>query len=96
MNSIFHTKIDKSGRVTLPAEVLSELHLEPGTTLLIKEKDGKINLEPVTEEPVLITKDGILVLHAQVTEDISNIVEKDREKRIAAIIGESCFSSRSR
>lgn len=85
----FHTQIDESGRGTLPSEVLSELHLAPGTTLLIEEKDVKIILEPVEEEPVIIEKDGILVIHAQLTDDISDIVEKNREQRIADIIGDS-------
>jgi len=54
------------------------LRLDPGTILIVKEKGGKITLEPVPEGPVLIEKEGVLVLHIQVTEDISNIVEKNR------------------
>jgi len=82
----FQTKIDKSGRVTLPPELLSELRLAPEMTLWIAEQDGKITLEPVAEEPVLIEKDGVLVLHVYLTGDISDLVEKERQKRISTFI----------
>lgn len=89
MNLKFQTQVDRSGRITLPPEILSELHLAPGTILMIEEKDGRITLEPITEEPKLVEKDGVLVLHAQLTEDISDIVQKSREKRISSTIKDS-------
>jgi len=89
MNLKLQTKVDKSGRVPLPSAILSELHLTPGTVLMIEEKDGIITLEPITEEPKLIEKDDLLVLHAQLTEDSSDIVPKSREKRLSTIIRDS-------
>jgi len=86
MDLKFQTQIDRSGRVTLPPELLSNLQLSPEMNLLISEKDGKITLEPITEEPMLVEKDGVLVLHAQLTNDLSNIVEKERQKRIADVM----------
>lgn len=86
MASRFQAQIDESGRVTLPPELLRELHLEPGAFLAILKNNGKITLEPVTEEPVLIEKEGLLVLHAQLNEDLSDLVEKERQKRIAEFI----------
>jgi hypothetical protein len=89
MDMRFQTKIDGSGRVTLPPELISELQLFPEMNLLISKKDGKITLEPIVEEPMLIEKDGVLILHAQLTDDLSNIVEKERQKRIVALIEDS-------
>lgn len=89
MKTKFQTWLDESGRVAIPPEIISELHLTPGTILEIEAKDRKIALEPVIEEPILIEKEGVLVLHAQLTEDISNIVEKEREKRISTIFNAS-------
>ena len=89
MDLQFQTQIDSSGRVTLPPELLSNLHLSPETNLLISEKNGKITLEPIAEAPVLIEKDGILVLHAHFTDDLSDLIEKERQKRIAALIEDS-------
>jgi AbrB family looped-hinge helix DNA binding protein len=89
MNLKFQTKLDQSGRVPLPSEILSELHLTPGTVLMIEEKDGRITLEPITEEPMIIEKDGLLVLHAQLTEDVSDIISQNRDKRLSSIIKDS-------
>ena len=83
MNDIFQTTIDKSGRVTIPAQVLSELHLALGSTLLIQEKDGKITLEPIEEEPDLIEKDGLLIVRPKLTGDIEDAVRQHRERRIS-------------
>ena len=89
MNLKFQTKLDKSGRVTLPSQIRGELRLTPGTALMIEEKDGRITLQPVIEEPTLIEKDGLLVLHVQLTDDISDIVQKRRQKRISTILKDS-------
>jgi len=89
MDLQFQTQIDSSGRVTLPPALLSNLHLSSETNLLITEKNGKITLEPIREAPTLIEKDGVLVLHAQFTDDLSDIVEKERQKRLATLIEDS-------
>ena len=89
MNLKFQTKLEKSGRVRLPSQILGELRLTPGTALIIEEKDGIITLQPVIEEPTLIEKDGLLVFHAQLTEDIADIVQKTRQKRSATLLKDS-------
>ena len=89
MDLKFQTQLDKSGRVTIPPEIISELHLNTGMILGIEEKDGTITIESNDSKPTLIEKDGILVLHAQLTEDISDIVEKNRDNRIMSIIKDS-------
>ncbi|GEM_PF-3926713 len=39
------------------------------------------------EESGLMEKDGILILHTRIAEDVSEIIADHREKRIAEIIG---------
>jgi bifunctional DNA-binding transcriptional regulator/antitoxin component of YhaV-PrlF toxin-antitoxin module len=74
----------------LPPEILRTLELAPGTRVLIDEQDGKITLKPASdEESGLMEKDGILILHARITEDVSEIVTTHREKRIAEITGQN-------
>ncbi|MDW7680774.1 MAG: AbrB/MazE/SpoVT family DNA-binding domain-containing protein [bacterium] len=86
MNLKFQTKLDKSGRVILPSQILGELRLTPGTALIIEEKDGMITLQPVAEDPAIIERDGLLVLHAQLTADITDIVKESRQRRIATLL----------
>ena len=89
MNLNFQTKLDKSGRVTLPSQILSELELTPGTVLNIEEKDGRITLQPVAEAATLIEKEGLLVIHVPLANDITDVVQKSRQKRIAMISQET-------
>ena len=91
MDLKFQTKIDESGRIALPKKIISDLHLKPWTKFVVEEGNGEIILAPEDDEKqsLLVEKDGILVLRAQLTEDITDIVERDREERISKIIGDS-------
>ena len=91
MDLKFQTKIDESGRIALPKMIISDLHLKPWTKFVVEERNGEIILAPEDDEKqsLLVEKDGILVLRAQLTEDITDIVERDREERISKIIGDS-------
>lgn len=88
MDLKFHTKLDEFGKISLPVEIISELQLKPGMNLIIEEIDGKISLEPISEEPELINKNGILVVRPKVTGDIKDVVQRDRQERIDKIMGD--------
>ena len=77
----FKTQLDKSGRVTIPPEIISELHLTPGVIFGIEEKNGKITLEQTSDEPELIEKNGLLVVRPKITGNIETIVQQDRDGR---------------
>jgi bifunctional DNA-binding transcriptional regulator/antitoxin component of YhaV-PrlF toxin-antitoxin module len=92
MDLKFQTKIDESGRIALPEKIISDLRLIPGTEFVVEERNGKVTLIPIEkekEETLLVEKDGILVLRAQISEDITDMVKRDREARISQIIGDS-------
>lgn len=38
--------VDKKNRVTLPADLLEELHLEPGDELVVSVQGGELKLRP--------------------------------------------------
>ena len=88
MDLKFQIKIDESGKISLPQEIISELQLKPGMSLVIEEIDGKISLEPISEQPELINKNGILVVRPKITGDIKDAVERDRQERIKNIMGD--------
>jgi len=91
MDLKFQTKINESGRIALPKKIISDLQLKPWTKFEVEERNGEVTLVPIDNEreALLVKKDGILVLRAQLTEDITDIVERDREERISKIIGDS-------
>ena len=85
----FQTEMDEAGRVTIPEKIMSELHFKPGIKLIIKEEKGNVILKPENEESLLMEKDGVLVLHAELTEDVFDIVDKVRQERIDSVIKDS-------
>lgn len=82
MNTRFTTELDKKGRVTIAPELLSSLQLSPGTTLVLELNEGRITLEPITEEPELVEKDGLLVVRPRISGNLKNCVQQNREERI--------------
>ncbi|UCE08343.1 MAG: hypothetical protein JSW07_10125 [bacterium] len=64
------------------------MQLKPGMNLIIEEIDGKISLEPISEKPELIDKNGILVVQPKITGDIDNVMQRDRKERIDKLIGD--------
>ena len=88
MNAQFTAEIDGLGRVSLAPELLSALQLSPGTTLLLEIKDGKIVLEPLSEDPEIIEDDGLLLVRPRITGNIMDCVQQVREERITHILRE--------
>lgn len=88
MDLKFRTKLDEFGKISLPQEIISELQLKPGMSLVIEEIDGKMSLEPISEEPELINENGILVVRPKITGDVQDALQRDRQERIDKIIGD--------
>jgi len=91
MDLKFKTELDESGRIALPKKIISDLQLKPWTKFEVEEHNGEVTLVPIDNEreTLLVEKDGILVLRAQLTEDMIDFVARDREERISKIIGDS-------
>jgi AbrB family looped-hinge helix DNA binding protein len=54
--------IDAAGRVVIPKRLREELRLLPNTRLRVTERERCLLLEPVEDEPVLIERDGLLLI----------------------------------
>ena len=79
----FRVSIDKNGRVHLPAEILKALHLGAEDSVVIAAEEGKITLQPLSEDPKVIEKDGLLVIRPQITGELADVVQHNREARIS-------------
>ena len=80
--------IDKFGRIVIPKELRELFGLKPGSTLKIDSSTEEITLKPVSEEPPLARKKGVLVITAEVNEsrDIVTLIEDGRNDRIDKIL----------
>jgi AbrB family looped-hinge helix DNA binding protein len=61
------TTIDAAGRVVIPKQLRRAASLEPGQELEITERDGRIEIEPVSTPMRLVERDGFLA--AELPED---------------------------
>jgi len=46
-DKVYHSSLDSSGRVLLPAALRGLLHLEPGSRVVIEPEGGSIRLTPL-------------------------------------------------
>lgn len=79
-----HVPIDRFGRVVLPKKIRDRLGVRPGTEFEVEEREDVILLKPVVGQPMILEKDGLLVVKSEssLSEDaILTAIEKVREER---------------
>ncbi len=78
--------VDKFGRIVIPKQIRDDFDIQPGTELHIIEGDGhKIVLEPASQQPCLMVREGLLVYNGTAAEDIEKSLKANREERIKKI-----------
>ena len=61
------TTIDAAGRVVIPKQLRQAASLEAGQELEITERDGRIEIEPVSAPVTLVERDGFVA--AEIADD---------------------------
>lgn len=87
MNQVIEITLDEQGRLLIPASEREHVPLVPGMKLIVENgEEGELRLSPQTEEPSLVRVDGVLVARGELLEDVTNFIERQRERRIAELI----------
>jgi len=86
MNNRYKSTIDKFGRVVIPKRIRNNLGLYPNVELDIVEDMESITIHPISEEPLIVNKGGVLVVRAKLTESVEDFVGKDRRDRVKHIL----------
>jgi len=76
------TALDKFGRIVIPKKIRDDFNLKPGSQIRIEENEQAIILKPVTGEPSLRWKDGVLVFSGAPIGDLDKALETHREGRL--------------
>ena len=79
------TTIDKSGKLQIPEGIRERLGITQQTTLDIEEAPGQIVIKVVHNKSQLIDKDGVLVFCGLCKDDPAQLINQDRDMRIAKI-----------
>jgi AbrB family looped-hinge helix DNA binding protein len=67
MNTPTRVSIDRVGRMVIPKEIRDEAGIEPGMSLVISCREGRIEIEP-ERRPIRIVKKGRLQIAESVEE----------------------------
>jgi AbrB family looped-hinge helix DNA binding protein len=79
--------VDSRGCIMIPAEIQHRLGLAPGMTLVVEEGEkGEICLRVQKELPELIDKEGVLVVRAEATGDLTEAVEHEHGRRLSDLL----------
>lgn len=79
------TTIDAAGRVVIPKQLRQAAAFEPGQELEIIERDGRIEIEPVSARIELVERAGFLAAEvpgddgpAMTSDDVRDLLERTR------------------
>jgi len=86
MDNRHKSKIDKFGRVVIPKRIRNNLGFYPNMELDIIEGMGSVTIHPISDEPFIVNKGGVLVVRAKLTESVEDFVGKDRRDRAKYIL----------
>lgn len=79
------TKIDKFGRIVIPKKIRNNFGLKNNSEVLIEAVKNGIIVYPESSVPIVMDKDGIIVVCSKPTEAFTDFLKKDREDRIKKI-----------
>jgi len=79
------TKIDKFGRIVIPKKIRNNFGLKNNSEVLIEAVKDGIIVHPEASVPIVMDKDGIIVVCSEPTEAFTDFLKKDREDRIKKI-----------
>ncbi len=74
--------IESSGHILVPETIRKQLGLLPDTKSNIQVQEGKLIIEPITQQPNIINEDGLLVVDASLSDDLKTIIDDFRSERI--------------
>lgn len=82
--------VDGSGRIVLPKPLRDRHRLREGSTLEIEDNTFSFVLTPVTQGPLVVLRDGLLVFVGEIPRSIrqDKLVEDLREERLDELAGQ--------
>ena len=87
MSEVIQVSLDSQGRIVIPSTFRNHLGLSQGMILVVEEgeKDG-LFLRIQKESPTLVDKQGVLVVKAEPSVDLTNITQQERNRRMFDLV----------
>ena len=79
MDTTFEATIDEKGIIRLPEQIISQLGLLPGTTLIVEEdEESGVGLRINSNGLRLVNKGGVLVANVEPLVDVDQFIRMQR------------------
>lgn len=83
MRQVVEVSLDDQGHILIPATIRDRLNLYPGITLVVEERDNDdVYLRVQSEPPMLVDREGVLVVRAEPLGDLTNVTRRERDRRV--------------
>jgi AbrB family looped-hinge helix DNA binding protein len=87
MSEAIQVRVDSQGRILLPPIARERLGLHEGMTLVVEgDQEGELCLRVQPDVPVVVDKDGILVIRGRLEMDLSGVVQQERNQRVSDLL----------
>lgn len=84
MSEAIKITFDNQGRILLPAAIKRRLGLSAGMTLVAEDaENGELCLRIQQELPLLVDKEGVLVVRAETDADLTDAIRQSRNRRVS-------------
>jgi AbrB family looped-hinge helix DNA binding protein len=83
MRHVIEVSLDNQGHIVIPAALRDRLDLYPGITLVVEKGDNDdMCLRTQPEQPMLVDKEGVLVIRAEPLGDLTDVTRRERDRRV--------------
>jgi bifunctional DNA-binding transcriptional regulator/antitoxin component of YhaV-PrlF toxin-antitoxin module len=90
MTEKIQTSVDSQGRIVIPSTFGDRLGLSKGMILIVEDgENNELCLRIQKESPILVDKKGILVVKAESNTDLTNVIPRERNRRISELMGQT-------
>jgi len=87
MSEVIQVSLDSQGRIMIPSTFCNHLSLSQGMILVVEEGEkGALFLRLQKESPTLVDKQGVLVVKAEPSIDLTNIIQQERNRRVFDLV----------
>lgn len=81
---VMTVRVDEKGRIALPQLIRDNMQINAGTTLIVETTaENEVRLRVTRETAPLVLENDMYVIQAEPVGDIENIIDNEREARIA-------------
>lgn len=87
MSEVVQILLDSQGHIVIPSIFRNRLSLSQGMILVVEEEEkDDLFLRLQKESPTLIDKQGVLVVKAEPSVDLTNITQQKRNLRVFDLV----------